>query len=92
MQLFSALASVEVPGGDAHYATLWDETDKDLFKINRGGWNVTRAGDSQTLLIFTVQIELKDYPDFVVRNIIMDRIPTLVKAMADEGQRRRMTR
>ena len=45
----------------------------------------------QTLLVFTLQIELKKYPNFIVRNIIMDRLHSVLKSMRDETLRRKKT-
>src|ERR1019366_676333 len=67
------------------YSALWSEENVDVFKVNRGGWSVKPVNkNTQTLLVVTLQIELKDYPNFIVRNIIMDRLHTVLTAMRDE--------
>ena len=73
------------------YATHWNEVDKDLFKVSRGGWRVRaiEKSNQQSLLVFELQIELKDYPNFLVRNVVMDRLYTIVEAMRDEALRRK---
>lgn len=78
---------------DAEFATSWSEEDKDVFKVSRGGWTVTPLGKDrkQSLLVFTLQIELKDHPNFIVRNIIMDRLHSVVRAMRDETLRRKQS-
>jgi hypothetical protein len=72
---------------DEKYATSWDESGKG-FVIDRGSWTVSRAGESQSLLVFTLQVELESYPNFLVRNVIMDRMPAILRAMRDEILRR----
>lgn len=73
------------------YSALWSEEDKGEFKVNRGGWTIRPFDKSakQTLLTFTLQIEMEKYPNFLVRNIIMDRLFSVVKAMGDESVRRK---
>ena len=86
----SLVAHWEAPD-EGKYWTQWDEKDKDMFKISWGSWSVSPfdPAKKQTLLIFTLQIELKDYPNFIVRNVIMDRVPSVVTAMRDETLRRK---
>jgi hypothetical protein len=38
--------------------------------------------------VFTLQMELQGYPNFVVRNILMDRVGTIVQSVRDEVARR----
>ena len=78
---------------DAEYSAQWSEEDKDVFKVSRGTWTVTPfdKAKKQTLLVFTLQIELKNYPNFIVRNIIMDRLHSVLKSMRDETLRRKNT-
>lgn len=84
----SRVTQMEAPAQN-EYAATWSEEDVDVFTVNRGGWTLAPSGDKQTLLAFTLQIELKDYPNFIVRNIIMDRLPIVVRAMRDEAVRRK---
>ena len=85
----SVVTHSELP--DEEYGTSWSEEDKDVFKVSRGSWSVTPLGKdkNQTLLVFTLQIELKDHPNFIVRNVIMDRLHSVVRAMRDEALRRK---
>ena len=86
----STVTNTEKPN-EGEYHSTWNEVDHDVFKVSRGSWNVkpTDQAKTQTLLVLTLQIELKDYPNFIVRNIIMDRLHTIVKAMSDETLRRK---
>lgn len=73
------------------YSALWDEAKTGPFSVNRGGWTLAPNGanTNQTLLTFTLQVELNDYPNFIVRNIVMDRLHSILKAMRDETHRRK---
>ena len=72
------------------YSALWSEEDKGEFKVSRGGWSLTPIDKNlkQTLLVFNIQVELKSSPNFLVRNIIMDRLHTILKAVRDETLKR----
>jgi len=90
---FQSLVTHTESPDDAEYSTQWSEEDKDVFKVSRGTWTVTPfdKAKKQTLLVFTLQIELKNYPNFIVRNIIMDRLHSVLKSMRDETLRRKNT-
>jgi uncharacterized membrane protein len=66
------------------YAASWHEEGKAGFMVDRGGWTVKHLSDDQSLLIFTLQMEIDGYPNFLVRNILMDRVGTIVQSMRDE--------
>jgi uncharacterized membrane protein len=70
------------------YAATWHEEGKAGFVVDRGGWTVKRLSDDQTLLIFTLQMEIEGYPNFLVRNILMDRVGAIVQSMRDEVAKR----
>jgi ribosome-associated toxin RatA of RatAB toxin-antitoxin module len=86
---FQSLVTNKEDPGNGEYSALWSEEDKGEFKVNRGGWSVKRFGKGETLLAFTLQIEMEKVPNFLVRNIIMDRLHSVLKAMRDEIVRRR---
>ncbi|MFO0846556.1 MAG: hypothetical protein U0797_30005 [Gemmataceae bacterium] len=44
------------------YAVTWDEHDAGDFAVNRGGWRLTPAGDGGTLLVYTLQVEMRAPP------------------------------
>lgn len=90
----SIVTHTEAPDAD-RFSTSWNERDQEVFSvgfsISRGGWTLTPydKAHKQTLLVFMLQIELKDYPNFIVRNVLMDRLHSVVKAMRDEALKRR---
>ncbi|MSQ93165.1 MAG: hypothetical protein EXR98_01265 [Gemmataceae bacterium] len=90
---FQSVVTHQESPDDGEYSTHWGEEDKGAFKVNRGGWNLTPVGPKkqQTLLVFTLQIEMKDHSNAIVRNIIMDRQHAVVKAMRDETLKRKKT-
>lgn len=71
-----------------NYSATWDEPDKSGFAVNRGGWVLKPIGAKQTLLVFTKEAEFSGYPNFLIRNILMDRVGAIVRGMRDEALRR----
>jgi len=88
---FEALAKHAASPDKGEYTAAWSERDMNAFKLNRGSWSVTPIDKTQrqTLLACTLQIEMKDYPNFVVRNVLLVQLPAVVKAMRDESLRRK---
>lgn len=87
---FETLVTQTQDAGEGEYTATWNHENKGLFKINRGGWKL-RPFDKdkkQTLLEFQLQIEFEHYPNFFVRNVVMDRLHSILKAMRDETLRR----
>jgi uncharacterized protein YndB with AHSA1/START domain len=70
------------------YAASWHEEGKAGFLVDRGGWKVLGLPDDQSLLIFTQQMEIEGYPNFLVRNILLDRAGAIVQSMRDEAATR----
>jgi uncharacterized protein YndB with AHSA1/START domain len=70
------------------YSATWHEENKTDFAVNRGGWTVRPHGAKQTLVVFTKQAELSGYPNFLIRNIMMNRVGELLSAVRDEVARR----
>lgn len=70
------------------YSSSWHEKDKSDFTVNRGGWTVKPHGAKQTLLVFAKQAEMPRYPNFLIRNILMNRLGDLVSAVRDEVKQR----
>lgn len=88
---FESLTTHEEHPDDGEYAATWEERDVEEFEVNRGGWHLKPIDKTkqQTLLSFSLQIDLKRYPNFIVRNIIMDRLSSILTAMRDETLRRK---
>jgi uncharacterized membrane protein len=73
---------------EGEYSARWNEEGKAGFLIDRGGWTVRTLPGQQTLLIFSEQAELQGYPNFLVRNILIDRVGTMVQSVRDEVAKR----
>lgn len=63
-----------------HYQTTWDEASGDVL-VNRGHWIVTPRGPTETLLELTLEVEVRGVPTFILRNLSMRRLPTVVRAV-----------
>ncbi len=72
----------------AEYIASWAEEDRGELAVNRGRWTVRAAGKGQSLLAFALQVEVRHAPNFLVRNILMDRLPSVVRAVGAEVERR----
>lgn len=70
------------------FVARWDGGGGDLM-VNRGSWRIAPFGNDQTLATYSLQIELRRVPNFLVRNILRDRLHEIVTAVREETQRRR---
>jgi uncharacterized membrane protein len=73
------------------FSASWHEENKTDFAVNRGAWTLRPHQDKQTLVVFTKQAELSGYPNFLIRNIMMNRVDELLAAVRDEVARRRQS-
>jgi uncharacterized membrane protein len=71
---------------DARVAA-WDEPSGDT-TVNRGSWVVSRLGKDTTLLVYSLEIEIRPYPTFLIRNLLMDRMHKVVDGVREEVRRR----
>jgi ribosome-associated toxin RatA of RatAB toxin-antitoxin module len=60
----------------------WDEkpAQGDVL-LNRGSWELTPVGNDQTLLVLTLQAEVRSSPDFFLRNFFLYRLKQVVRAV-----------
>jgi ribosome-associated toxin RatA of RatAB toxin-antitoxin module len=72
---------------DKEYSASWDEPSETM-AVNRGGWTLTATGPNQTLVVYTLQVEAAGYPNFFVRNLVLDRVSSVVSGLRDEVKRR----
>jgi ribosome-associated toxin RatA of RatAB toxin-antitoxin module len=70
------------------YRAWWEESDHFL-AVNRGSWQVSSTKDGESLVVFSLEIEVAGYPNFLIRNILMDRLHTVLQALREEVQRRK---
>jgi ribosome-associated toxin RatA of RatAB toxin-antitoxin module len=68
----------------------WDEQTPDAeVQINRGGWTLTKHGDKETLLVLSLETEVKGTPTFLLRNFFRYRFKQVVRAVDQAVQRRK---
>lgn len=58
----------------------WDDSGADL-RVNRGSWVLTRLDQEHTLLVYTLEIELPNYPSFLVRTTLLAGQPRVIEAL-----------
>jgi ribosome-associated toxin RatA of RatAB toxin-antitoxin module len=60
----------------------WDEkpTEGDV-QLNSGSWELTPVGENQTLLVLTLQAEVRSSPTFFLRNFFLYRLKQVVRAV-----------
>lgn len=88
---FKTLVTQKVSPEAGEYDATWSHEDEGVYKVNRGGWSLRPVDKTQkqTLLAFNLQIELKEHPNWIVRNIVMDRVHKILKAMRDQTLKRK---
>jgi ribosome-associated toxin RatA of RatAB toxin-antitoxin module len=72
---------------DKEYTASWDEPTSTLL-VNRGSWTLTAKGANLTLVVYALQWEVAQYPNFFVRNVLLDRLYQVLYALRDEVYRR----
>jgi ribosome-associated toxin RatA of RatAB toxin-antitoxin module len=85
---FESDVSSKATPDKGEYAAWWDESDDEL-TTDHGRWDLSPTGAGETLVVFTLEIELSKYPSFMVRNILMDRLYKVLEALRAEVRRRR---
>jgi uncharacterized protein YndB with AHSA1/START domain len=48
----------------------WDQPGGDL-SVNRGSWTLTAAGAGKTLAVYVLEAEVRRFPAFAVRNVLL---------------------
>ncbi len=67
-------------GGPA-WRVWWDEKGEGLVQSNRGGWALTEPSPGRTLLVLTLDTEVRGYPAFVIRGSFRDRLREVLRAV-----------
>ena len=59
----------------------WDEPTGDVL-VNRGSWTLSPgSAPGQTLVVYTLDVEVRSFPDFLVRAVLVARQKTVVEAL-----------
>jgi hypothetical protein len=64
---------------DLAWSSTWEQMGGKDLVVNRGGWTLIDRG-KQTLLVLALEVEVKGYPAFLVRNVLMYRLPRVLQA------------
>jgi uncharacterized membrane protein len=62
------------------FVSRWDRTGGDVL-VNRGAWVLTPRGPDETLLELTMEVRMRAYPTFFLRNYSLQRLPQVVQAV-----------
>lgn len=75
---FELLLTKRVAPGE--WTLSWDQPGESV-AVNRGGWTLTPAGPSGTLVVYEVDVEVEGVPVFFVRNVILTRVREPVRSV-----------
>jgi hypothetical protein len=65
----------------------WDDTPAEgEVAVNRGSWELIEAGPNETLLVLTLQAEVRSTPNFLLRNVLLHRLKKVVRAVESRLQ------
>jgi hypothetical protein len=59
----------------------WDEKGEDEILVNRGGWELSEPAPGQTLLVLTLEGEVRRNPTFILRNFFRYRLRQVLLAV-----------
>lgn len=69
--------TVKHQSSEKEFKASWDQAT-DLLKVNRGSWTLTPI-ENQTLVVYTLELEVKSFPKFLVRDFLLTQLkPTLL--------------
>jgi len=74
----------ELPGKNV---ASWDEPSGDVV-VNRGSWALYPAGPGQTRVVYTLDVEVRPFPDPLVRAVLLSRQKTIVEALKNHLDKR----
>jgi hypothetical protein len=66
--------------GTYEWSAEWDQVPDDKILVNRGRWALSERG-KDTLLVLTLETEVKGYPNFVLRNVFLHRLPLVLRSI-----------
>jgi uncharacterized membrane protein len=72
---------------DKEYSASWDQPGG-ILTVNRGKWTVTALGPKQTLVELALHWETRGYASFLLRNLLLNRLPSMLQGLRDEVNRR----
>jgi hypothetical protein len=63
--------------GLEEYTASWDDPGGDV-TVNRGRWVLRPAGPRETLVVLTLEVEVRGIPTFLLRNLSLQRLPQVL--------------
>lgn len=63
------------------YVADWDEPSGSI-TTNRGSWTLTPVASDKTLLVYALEVEFRQFPNVLVRNVFLSRQKGVVNALA----------
>jgi uncharacterized membrane protein len=66
----------------------WDEPTGEVV-VNRGNWSLSAAPGDRTLVVYTLDVEVSPFPNFLVRAVLLSRQRTVVEALKGSLDRTR---
>lgn len=64
----------------------WHEKDSGEVLLNRGSFAARPLGEGKTLLLYSLEVELSGYPNFLVRNVLLSRQPGVLRALVERAK------
>jgi hypothetical protein len=70
------------------WTVSWDQVPNEKILVNRGTWtlidrnranNLGANGKNQTVLALTLEAEIRGYPTFLLRNVLLHRLPKVLR-------------
>jgi ribosome-associated toxin RatA of RatAB toxin-antitoxin module len=76
-----------------HYENLesgqvgWELVDSNLFKKNKGKWEIKPAGTGKTDVVYSIEVEFKvSIPGFILNRLVKGSLPGMVKSFEKKAQ------
>jgi uncharacterized protein YndB with AHSA1/START domain len=66
----------------------WDEPTGSI-TTNRGSWTLSPAGPDKTLVVYALEVEIRRYPNFLVRNVLLSRQKSVLNSFVDAVMKQR---
>jgi hypothetical protein len=67
--------------GAREWRVWWDEKGEGEVQVNRGGWALSEPAPGQTLLVLTLEAEVRGNPTFILRNFFLYRLREVLRAV-----------
>jgi ribosome-associated toxin RatA of RatAB toxin-antitoxin module len=79
---FDITVHEDKPPSPKPWRVSWDENpSQGEVEVNRGSWELTPAGENQTLLVLTLEAEVRGAQSFFLRNFFLHRLKVVVRAV-----------